>query len=168
VLLVGDALKEILTASERSTNMTKAIQKATEEQTIGLRQITSAVEDIRKMMNSVARSAKEQDKALSYLLEGIGEVKEVADFSKRGTEEEAIGTKKISKNLELANERVAQIGRAGMKQKELNDEIIVSMENINRIGMTTVKDMEDVSNSLKTLHDEIELLKKEMDVFKIK
>jgi len=34
-------------------------------------------------------------------------VKEVADMSKRGTEEQAIGTKGISKNLELANERIS-------------------------------------------------------------
>jgi methyl-accepting chemotaxis protein len=81
VMNVGAALREILNAAIQSTEMTKAIERATEEQSLGLKQITAAIDDIRKMMGSVAKSTKEQDNALSYLLEGTGEVKEVAEFS---------------------------------------------------------------------------------------
>jgi methyl-accepting chemotaxis protein len=168
VIKVGDALKEILTASEHSTEMTKAIERATEEQSLGLRQITAAIEDIRKMMHSVAKSTLEQDNALSYLLDGVGEVKEVADLSKRGTEEQAIGTRGISKNLEMANEGITRINEAVLNQKKLNDSILHAIEQIGSIGATTVKDMEEVSHSLKTLFEEIEVLKKEMEVFKIR
>ncbi len=167
VLKVGDALKEILTASEYSTEMTKAIERATEEQSLGLRQISAVIEDIRKMMNSIAKSTGEQDNALSYLLEGVGEVKEVADISKKGTQEQAVGTRQISKNLELANERITGIGGAVTAQKKLNEDIIGAMQRITGIGAVTIKDMEEVSLSLKTLFDEIEILKKEMEVFKI-
>jgi methyl-accepting chemotaxis protein len=167
VLKVGDALKEILTASEHSTEMTKAIERATEEQSLGLRQVTAAIEDIRKMMHSVAKATSEQDNALSYLLEGVGEVKEVADLSKRGTEEQAIGTRGISKNLELANERITRINEAVLNHKKFNDSIIKAMEQIGNIGASTVKDMEEVSLSLNSLFDEIEVLKKEMEVFKV-
>ncbi len=167
VVRVGDALKEILTASEYSTEMTKAIERATEEQSLGLRQISAVIEDIRKMMNSIAKSTGEQDSALSYLLEGVGEVKEVADISKRGTEEQAIGTRQISKNLELANERMTSISSAVAAQKRLNEDILGAMEQITGFGSVTIRDMEEVSLSLKTLFDEIEVLKKEMEVFKI-
>ncbi|MEJ2685054.1 MAG: methyl-accepting chemotaxis protein [Candidatus Sulfobium sp.] len=51
VIKVGDALREILTASGHSTEMTKSIERATEEQSLGLGQITTAIEDIRKMMS---------------------------------------------------------------------------------------------------------------------
>jgi methyl-accepting chemotaxis protein len=167
VLKVGDALKEILTAAEYSTEMTKAIERATEEQSLGLRQISAVIEDIRKMMNSIVTSTGEQDNALSYLLEGVGEVKEVADISKRGTEEQTIGTRQISKNLELANDQITSIGQAVAAQKRLDEDIIGAMDQITGIGTATVKDMEEVSQSLKTLFDEIEILKKEMEVFKI-
>lgn len=168
VIKVGDALKEILTASEHSTEMTKAIERATEEQSLGLRQVTAAIEDIRKMMHSVAKATSEQDNALSYLLEGVGEVKEVADLSKRGTEEQAIGTRGISKNLELANERITRINEAVLNHKKFNDSIIQAMEQIGNIGVSTVKDMEEVSLSLSALFEEINILKKEMEVFKVK
>ncbi|HYQ47701.1 MAG TPA: hypothetical protein VEP69_01430, partial [Thermodesulfovibrionales bacterium] len=168
VMKVGEALREILTASIQSTDMTKAIERATGEQAIGLRQITAAVEDIRKVMNSVAKSTKEQENALSYLLDGVGDVKEVAEVSKRGAGEQAEGTRIISRNIELANERIQQINKNVANQKKLNKEIIAAMENVNAIGAATANDTEDVSHSLKTLFTEIENLKQEMDIFKIK
>lgn len=168
VLTVGNVLKEILTASEHSTYMTKAIERATEEQSRGLKQITGAIEDIRKMMKNIAKATGEQDKALSSLLDSVGEVKEVADMTKRGTEEQAIGTKGISRNLELANERTSRISEAVANQQKMNTTIASTMDQINGIGNATVKDMEEVSASLNTLFGEIEILKKEMEVFKIK
>ncbi|MEW6107888.1 MAG: methyl-accepting chemotaxis protein [Nitrospirota bacterium] len=167
-LKVGDALKEILTASEHSTDMTKAIERATEEQALGLRQVTSAIEEIRRMMSKVAISNVEQEKALSYLLEGAGEVKEVADISKRGTEEQATGTKVISKNIELANDRITQINRAVTEYKKLDDEIVIAMEQIKHLGMGISNEMNEISVSLNTLFGEIEILKKEMEVFRTK
>ncbi len=168
VVKVGEALRDILTASIQSSDMTKAIERATTEQSRGLRQITSAVDDIRKVMNSVAKSTKEQENALSYLLEGVGDVKEVAELSKRGAGEQAEGIRIISRNIELANERVHLISTNVGQQKKMNTELIMAMENINMIGAATVTDMEEVSASLKTLFDEIENLRQEMEIFKIK
>ncbi len=168
VLKVGEALREILNAAIQSTEMTKAIERATEEQSLGLKQISSAIEDIRKMMSSVAKSTKEQDNALSYLLEGTGEVKEVAELSKRGAFEQAEGTKLISKNLELANDRINHINGAVLNQKKLHDDMLDAIEKISGIGTSTARDMEDVSVSLKTLAQEIETLKQDMKTFTIK
>ncbi len=167
VMKAGEALREILNASIQSTEMTKAIERATEEQSAGLKQITMAVDDIRKMMSNVAKSTKEQDNALGYLLEGTGEVKEVAELSKRSSLEQAEGTKLISRNIELANERINYINEAILKQQELNNSILSAMAQISTTGTSTRRDMEDVSVSLKTLIQEIETLKQDMEVFKI-
>lgn len=167
VFKVGDALKDTLTASEHSSEMTRAIKRATEEQSLALRQITSAIEDIRKMVGSVAGAVHEQEKAMSHLIEGVRDVKDVADISKRGTEEQATGIRVISKNLELANQRIAQISQASLNQKKLNDEIVASMDKINKLGQTAVTDMDDVSHSLNTLAEEIQILKRDVEVFKL-
>jgi methyl-accepting chemotaxis protein len=119
-------------------------------------------------MNSVAKSTKEQENALSYLLEGVGDVKEVAELSKRGAGEQAEGTRIISRNIELANERIQQINRNVAYQKKLNTEIIAAMEGVNAVGAATANDTEEVSSSLKTLFLEIENLRKEMEIFKVK
>ncbi len=168
VIKVGEALREILNASIHSTEMTKAIERATEEQSFGLKQITLAVEDIRKMMSSVAEATKEQDNALSYLLEGSGEVREVAEFSKRGAFEQAEGTKLISRNLELANEKINKINEAILNQEKLNKSITEALDKISAIGAATVDDMAEVSTSLKALNEEVEMLQQDIEVFKIK
>ncbi|MBI5635089.1 MAG: HAMP domain-containing protein [Nitrospirae bacterium] len=167
VVKVGEALRDILNASIQSSEMTKAIERATGEQSLGLRQITSAVDDIKKVIVSVTKSTKEQENALSYLLEGVGDVKEVAELSKRSAGEQAEGTRIISRNIELANERINQINNNELHQKKVNTEIIAAMENISGIGVATMQDMEEVSNSLKTLFREIESLKQEMETFKV-
>ena len=167
VVKVGEALGQILNAAIQSSDMTKAIERATGEQSLGLKQVASAIEDIKKVIVSVTKSTKEQEHALSYLLEGVGDVKEVAELSKRGASEQAEGTRIISRNIELANERINQINNNELNQKKVNTEIIAAMENINGIGAVTMQNMEDVSNSLKTLFREIEALKQEMEVFKI-
>lgn len=167
VVKVGEALRDILNASVQSSDMTKAIERATGEQALGLRQVTAAIDDIKKVIVSVTKSTKEQENALSYLLEGVGDVKEVAELSKRGAGEQAEGTKIISRNIELANEKINQINRNELNQKKVNTEIIAAMENINGIGAVTMQNMEDVSASLKTLFKEIEALKQEMEAFRI-
>ena len=167
VIKVGEALREILQGSMQSSDMTKAIERATSEQVLGLRQITGAVEDIRKVMNNVAKATVEQESALSLLLEGAGAVKEVAELSKRGAGEQAEGTRLISRNIELANERIGQISSSIANQKMVNKEIIAAIEHISAIGAATVGDMDEVTNSLKTLSREIENLKQEMAVFKV-
>ncbi len=168
VVKIGDAFRETLAASEDSSEMTKAIERATGEQSIGLGQITGAIEEIHKMMQSISKSTVEQENSVSYFLEGIGEVKEVADISKRGTEEQAIGTRVISNNIELTNDKITNINQLVTDQKRLNDDIVVAMEQINVLGTSTLKDMEEVSHSLSTLFQEIELLNKEMGVFKVR
>ena len=167
VVKVGEALREILNASVQSSDMTKAIERATGEQSLGLKQITSAVEEIRKVVVGVTKSTKEQENALSYLLEGVGDVKEVAELSKRSASEQAEGARIITRNIELANEKINQINTNELNQKKVNTEIIDAMENINSIGTVTMENMEEVSNSLSTLVREIEALKQEMEVFKI-
>ena len=167
VVKVGEALREILNASVQSSDMTKAIERATGEQSLGLKQITTAVEDIKKVLVSVTKSTREQENALSYLLEGVGDVKEVAELSKRGAGEQVEGTRIIARNIELANERINQINNNELNQKKVNTEIIAAMENINGIGAATMQNMENVSDSLKTLFREIEALKQEMEVFRI-
>jgi len=166
VVKVGEALREILNASVQSSDMTKAIERATGEQSLGLKQITSAVEEIRKVVVGVTKSTKEQENALSYLLEGVGDVKEVAELSKRSASEQAEGARIITRNIELANEKINQINTNELNQKKVNTEIIDAMENINSIGTVTMENMEEVTNSLSTLVREIEALKQEMGVFK--
>ncbi len=167
VMKVGDTLKHALTEADKSTEMTQAIKRATEEQSLGLRQITTAIDGIRNMMKNITLSTTEEVKSLGYLLNNVTNVKKIADVSKSATEEQAAGIRTMSRNLELANDRIVHINGATLDHKTLNDEVIKAMNTIDGLGKGIINDMEDVSSSLNSLSEEIEILKNELGVFKI-
>jgi methyl-accepting chemotaxis protein len=164
----GEDMARALEVAQTSAAMAEAIERATEEQAKGLKQMAVSVENIRKMIEHTAKATQEQQKGTAHLLESVSDVKDTADIVKRGAEEEAAGIKAVSTNLELADERIKQIGKATSGYQKVNDSAAAAMEQMRAIGMTTVKDVEEVSISLTTLFNEIELLKKEMAAFKVK
>ncbi|MDP2278121.1 MAG: hypothetical protein Q8K51_07855, partial [Nitrospirota bacterium] len=164
----GEDIGRALEISQTSSAMAEAIERATEEQAKGLKQIVVSVGNIRKMIEHTAKVTQEQQTGTAHLLESVSNVKDAADIVKRDAEEEAAGIKAVSKNLELADERIKQIGEATSSYQKVNEGIVTAMEQMRAIGMTTVRDVEKVSISLTTLFKEIELLKKEMGTFKVK
>ncbi len=164
----GEDMARALEAAQSSTPMAEAIERATEEQAKGLKQISLAVENVRKMMDHIAKATQEQQKGTAHLLDNVSDIKDAADIVKHGAKEEASGIKIVSKNLELADERIKQIGEATASYQKVNERTAAAMEQMRAIGITTVKDVEEVSISLTTLFNEIELLKKEMLAFKVK
>lgn len=167
VLKVGETLKTALTEAGKSTEMTKAIKRATEEQSVGLRHITEAIDGIQNMVKDITLSAAEEVKSLGYLMDNVMNVKKIADISKNATGEQVAGIRIMSRNLEFANERISHINEATLDQKTLNDEIMKTMNTIDGLGKGIINDMEDVSSSLNSLSEEIQTLKNELGVFKI-
>ena len=162
----GEAIGETLEAAQRSSQMAMVVEKATGEQTEGLKQIRLSMENVRMMIEQVARATEEERKGASHMLDSISDVKEVAELVKKGTEEHAVGTNIISKNLELTGEMVSQINHASQSQKKVNEGIVGAVEQMKRAGLSTVRDLEEVTVSFNTLRDEIEILKREMEAFK--
>jgi len=167
ILNAGEAMGETLETAQMSARMAAMIQKATEEQAEGLRQIRLSMENVSLMIDQVAKATEEQRRGSSSMLDSISDVKEVAEIVKKGTEEHAVGTRVISKNLELTLEMVSHINQSAQAQQKVNGGIIDSVEQMKHVGISAMKDLEDVTSSFNSLRDGIEILKKEMGSFKI-
>ena len=168
ILKSGEAMGETLEAAQKSARMATVVEKATTEQTEGLRQIRLSMENVRLMIDQVAKATEEQRKGSSHLLDSISEVKEVAEIVKKGTEEHAVGTRVISKNLELNMEMVSQINQSTRHQQTVNKGIVDSVEQMKQAGISATRDIEEVAISFNSLREEVEILKKEMKAFKTK
>lgn len=166
ILKSGEAMGETLETAQKSAHMAKVIEKATDEQAEGLRQIRSSMENVSHMIVQVAKATEEEKKGTSHMLDSISDVKEVAELVKKGMEEHAVGTNIISKNLELALDMVSQIDNSAQSQMKVNEGIVAAVEQIRNAGISTLKDMEDVTLAFNALRDEIEVLKTEMGTFK--
>ncbi len=162
----GEAMGETLEAARISSQMAKVVEKATEEQAEGLNQIRMSMENVRAMIEQVAKVTEEEKKGSSYMLESISEIKEVAELVKKGTEEHAVGTNVISKNLELTLDMVSQINQSAQNQLKTNQEIISAVEQMKHAAISAVRDMEEVTLSFGTLRKEVEVLKKETEIFR--
>ncbi|MDA8168776.1 MAG: methyl-accepting chemotaxis protein [Nitrospiraceae bacterium] len=162
----GTSTGEIVTVAQNSASMAHSIQKATEEQARGLSQMTITIDRIRDMIYKMAHATEEQFKSSNYMLEKMSEVKEIAETTKKGTREQAVGTKHITGNLEIANDRIADINQSVQSQQKSNENIVQAVERIKSVGLSTLKDVEDVAHSISALHSEIIALTKEMETFR--
>jgi len=167
IFKAGEAIGETLEAAQRSAKMSQVIERATNEQAIGLRQITHAMESISGMIGHVAKATEEQGKGTSHMLDSISEVKEVAELVKRGSEEHAAGTRAITKNVEMTFDIAAKITRTSEEQQKINKDIVGTSELMKKTGAETVRDMEELTASFNTLKKEIASLKREMATFKV-
>jgi methyl-accepting chemotaxis protein len=122
---------------------------------------------MRDIIQKMAASTREQSKGSEFLLEKMSDVKEIAEATRRGMQEQAAGTKQISSNLESADSVMTGIKESTGNQQSINDTIVGSLEQIKAIGTGTLRDVEEVAQSLSTLQSEVEALKKEMEAFRI-
>ncbi len=168
ILEAGEAIGQTLETAQKSAQMAKLIERATEEQAEALRQISISMENIQKTIEQVVRATGEQEKSASRMLESIGDIKEVAEIVKRGTQEHATGTNLITKNIELTSSMVAQINQSSREHVKVNERVVFSVEDVRKTINQTANEMETIVISLNTLRDEVEGLKRETEVFKVK
>ncbi len=167
ILKAGEAMGQTLESAQKSAQMAKMIERATEEQAEALRQISLSMENIQRMIEQVARATEEQEKSSSHMLDSIGDIKEVAEIVKRGTQEHASGTNLITKNIELTSSMISQINQSAQAQLRVNEKIVTSIEEVKRTISATATDIEEIAISLNTLREEIETLRRETEIFRV-
>jgi methyl-accepting chemotaxis protein len=164
---VGETMSDILDQAHDSAIMTRTIEQATEEQVRALAHVERAMLDISDMAASMARAMGEQITSSGYMLERVGEVREVAETTKKGTDEQATATASISRNFELANEKLAVINGSVSAQQKENESVLEAAEEIRYAGVRNIRKMEEVSGALQALLAEVESLKGEMGAFRV-
>jgi len=162
----GEAMGETLEAAQQSSRMTTMVEKASEEQSTGLRQIQTAMENIRLMFEQVAKSTEDEQRNAALMLENIGEVRTVAELVRKGTVEHASGTRVISENLEMGRDIVSRVHRAAQDQMKANEDIVSAVEQVKRSGLAAMRDLDELTRSFGALRGEVEALKSEMSVFR--
>lgn len=177
VIMINDAdtvvdktasvLNDILTASRQASEMAKSIEYASLDQTSGLEHVVSATDQIKKRIFEVDRAAAEQERSTEFLLNNISPIRDAMEMTRRSTEEQAGSTRLISNNIELANQKTGEIAGASSEQQKLNERIIVSLSTVMEMANETVREVNDVASVIGALREEVETLRKEMEIFKV-
>jgi methyl-accepting chemotaxis protein len=161
-------LTDILTASQRASEMAKNIEYASLDQTTGLEFVVSATEQIRKGILEVDRAAAEQMKSTEYLLQNISPIKDAMEMTRQATEEQAGSARLISTNIDLANQKTGEISIASGDQQRLNERVIESLAAMMGMANETVREVNEIAAFIGGMRDEIETLRKEMSIFNVR
>jgi len=164
----GEALKKILATATTSTGMAREIERATMEQTRGIRQVTEAIQRINTMVQQISKATQEQSRGGEQIMHAAEKMKDLTRQVKMSTEEQAKGSRQITKAVESVTERVQQISRAVNEQKRGNDVIIQSVEDSRNISRQSVKVVQEMNVMVEDLARQAEHLKESMGRFKVK
>ena len=170
LLLVRDvntALGDIVDSSKASTEMARAIQRATSEESIVIRKITESIEGMAEQTETISRAIQEQNRGSRLIIEATEKVKDLARQVKTATNEQKDGSRLIADVIENVTQQAVQIAGATSQQKEKSVEIVRSM---GKMKDTTARlydfsnQMNEVINSLK---DQATILLDELRKFKV-
>ncbi len=106
------ALKKILESSQKSTNMVRAIARATVEQAKGSKQVTDAISRIAETVQQVAAATAEQARGSELIMKNGEKMRSISQQVERSSQEQARGSRQITEAIESINSMVSQLNQA--------------------------------------------------------
>lgn len=125
------ALQKILESSEKSTDMVRAIARATVEQAKGSRQVTDSISLINRTVQQIAAATAEQARG-SQLIMSTGErMRRISIEVEASSQTQADGGQQVSQaieNIRALSQRIAELHTEKARQVQQLHELTVEME----------------------------------------
>ncbi len=106
------ALKKILESSQKSTNMVRAIARATVEQAKGSKQVTDAIGRIAATVQQIAAATAQQARGSELIMKSGEKMRTIAQQVERSTQEQSNGSRQLKQAIENINTMVGQLNSA--------------------------------------------------------
>src|SRR6187551_446710 len=110
------ALKKILESSQKSTNMVRAIARATVEQAKGSKQVTDAIGRIAATVQQIAAATAQQARGSELIMKSGEKMRTISQQVERSSQEQSRGSRQITQAMESINSLVGQISNAQRTQ----------------------------------------------------
>ncbi|MDB4940898.1 MAG: Methyl-accepting chemotaxis protein, partial [Labilithrix sp.] len=94
------ALKKILESSQKSTNMVRAIARATVEQAIGSKQVTDAIGRIAETVQQIAAATAQQARGSELIMKSAEKMRLITQHVERSAQEQAKGGRQMTGAIE--------------------------------------------------------------------
>ncbi|HEX2732550.1 MAG TPA: methyl-accepting chemotaxis protein [Polyangiaceae bacterium] len=120
------ALKKILESSQKSTNMVRAIARATVEQAKGSRQVTDAIGRIAETVQQIAAATAEQARGSELIMTSGEKMRTIAQQVERSSQEQSRGGRQITQAIENISLLAQQLNN-GQKQRRQDSERVLGL-----------------------------------------
>jgi methyl-accepting chemotaxis protein len=147
------ALKKILESSQKSTNMVRAIARATVEQAKGSKQVTDAIGRIAETVQQIAAATAEQARGSELIMKSAEKMRVITQHVERSSQEQARGGRQISGAIENISNMVNQLNSSHKSQSTGSAQLLASAAKIEESSAAQ-------QSSLKQLLAAIERLKR--------
>ncbi len=147
------ALKKILESSQKSTNMVRAIARATVEQAKGSKQVTDAGGRIAETMQQIAAATQQQARASDIILKSSDKMRMIASHVERSSQEQARGSKQLLGVIEHISNMVRALNQSERAQMRSGEQLIGAVGRIEDA-------IRGQDGSLKQLMGSVERMKK--------
>lgn len=145
------ALKKILDSSQKSTNMVRAIARATVEQAKGSRQVTDAINRIAETVQQIAAATAQQARGSELIMKSGEKMRSISQQVERSTQEQTRGGKQIAQAIESINGMVTELNQAQRSHAEGSREALNVLDRISISAESQRRAMAEVLESLKGL-----------------
>jgi methyl-accepting chemotaxis protein len=124
------ALKKILESSQKSTNMVRAIARATVEQAKGSKQVTDAIGRIAETVQQIAAATAEQARGSELIMKSAEKMRIITQHVERSSQEQARGGRQISSSIENISNMVGQLNASHKAQATGSQQMLASAAKI--------------------------------------
>ncbi len=112
------ALKKILESSQKSTNMVRAIARATVEQAKGSKQVTDAIGRIAETVQQIAAATAQQARGSELIMKSAEKMRLITQHVERSANEQAKGGRQITSAIENISGMVAELNNGQRSQAD--------------------------------------------------
>jgi methyl-accepting chemotaxis protein len=124
------ALKKILESSQKSTNMVRAIARATVEQAKGSKQVTDAIGRIAETVQQIAAATAEQARGSELIMKSAEKMRIITQHVERSSQEQARGGRQISGAIENISNMVNQLNSSHKAHANGTQQLLASATKI--------------------------------------
>ena len=160
-------LDKILELTERSRESISEIAKATEEQGRGSQAATAAIEEVTRMVQQTAAATQQQSQTSTTIGEQASRVRDYTKHLKRAMDEQASGSRSISRAMENIMSNVATVAESTAVLASESAAIVTSMEAIQQGTRESNFSVSDLNQMAGTLRHESSLLSQELQKFRL-
>jgi methyl-accepting chemotaxis protein len=149
------ALKKITESSQKSTNMVRAIARATVEQAKGSKQVTDAIGRIAETVQQIAAATAEQARGSELIMKSAEKMRTITQHVERSSQEQARGGRQMTSSIEQISAMVNNLNTSQRNWSHKGEQILDAAKKIEEAARAQEQTLRQLGNALERLRRSI-------------
>jgi methyl-accepting chemotaxis protein len=145
------ALKKILESSQKSTNMVRAIARATVEQAKGSKQVTDAIGRIAETVQQIAAATAQQARGSELIMKSADKMRLITQHVERSAQEQAKGGRQITGAIENISGMVSSLAGSHKSQSDSSRQLVVAATRIEETARAQESALRQLTNAVASM-----------------